>query len=442
MAIMAIVMLLSIHLLSNAAIDSEIKKELRKRMELNLQNISFSEDGKAEFSENFQYRSDGVDYVVIRKNGQVISGEYPKEIMDKILDYRVRNNLSFSFSCNGETYYVRDIRVGKMGSRGAFIRGIIRKSDADSFYRSIEMISYISMAAILCVILFCEMLLSRKISRELGNMCKIAERIGSDLDMSQRMREDNRFYELAVLAQANNRMLDQMEKTLGLQEQFASDVAHELRTPVSVMLAQCHYSMEKEEGKDAASREALEVFYRQSKKMDSLIMQLLDLSRLDQNRMQLQDEMLDLVEIAQSVCEEWQEKAENGIRIRTSLKEAIATGDMNLIFIVISNLVSNAVKFSHPDGTVDVSTGLRDGFAYVQVEDYGIGIEEQDLNHVFDRFYRCDKSRNAEGFGLGLSLSEKIAEKHGGKITVSSVSGRGSVFTLYLPAESGTVSKI
>ena len=71
----------------------------------------------------------------------------------------------------------------------------------------------------------------------------------------------------------------------------------------------------------------------------------------------------------------------------------------------------------------------------MSVRDYGIGIDPDDLEHIFQRFYKCDRSRNAEGFGLGLPLSEKIARKHGGKITVSSEKGKGSVFTLYLPKE-------
>ena len=146
-------------------------------------------------------------------------------------------------------------------------------------------------------------------------------------------------------------------------------------------------------------------------------------------------ETLDFVEIVQSVCEEWQEKLQNGIRIRLKLEEAYSMGDIGLIVIVIQNLLTNAVKFSRPYGVIDVKTGEASGESYVQVTDYGIGIAKEHQEQIFQRFYKCDKSRNAEGFGLGLALSKKIAEKHGGRITVISELGKGSTFTLYFPVQ-------
>ena len=149
--------------------------------------------------------------------------------------------------------------------------------------------------------------------------------------------------------------------------------------------------------------------------------------------MQLQDELLDLTEIVQSICEEQQEKAGDKVSICLHLKEAVTTGDIGLIAIVIQNLVENAVKFSHGQGQVDVDTGEVEQQVYVRVEDHGIGVKPENKENIFRRFYKCDESRNAEGFGLGLALSAKIVEKHKGRITLESIYGEGSVFTLYLP---------
>lgn len=217
-----------------------------------------------------------------------------------------------------------------------------------------------------------------------------------------------------------------------LQEQFTSDVAHELRTPVAVLLAQCQYVMGNEVSGEEI-REFIEVVHRQSEKMDTLILQLLKLSRLDQDRMEIQYETLDLKEIVQSVCEEWQEKSEESVKFRFDFQEVYSRGDISLISIVILNLITNAVKFSDPGGNVDVIMGKEDAWVYVSVRDYGIGMKPEEIEHIFHRFYKCDKSRNAEGFGLGLPLSKKIAQKHGGDITVESEPGKGSIFTLYLP---------
>ncbi len=436
MIAMTVIMMVMIRFLSGQAVDYELKRELRKSIDANLYHIS-ARRGELDISEDFRYQDETVCFVVLRRNGKILAGEYPGEVADALKQYKIKNGLARSVVLNGEKYYIRDVRIGrirvkgKAKRKGVFVRGVLKKSDADSFYYKLEMISCISLAGILAVILTFECVLSRRIFRELKDMCRTAECIGTSLDMSQRMKCDHQYKEIAVLAEANNRMLGRLEQAFQAQEQFTSDVAHELRTPVAVVLAQCQYAKRVEDA--AEYREVLDVVYRQSKKINNLITQLLKFSRLDQDRVQLQDEILDLTEIVQSICEEWQEKLQGAVSLRLSLKEAVTTGDMGLIAIVIQNLVDNAVKFSERQGRIDVETGEAGTEVFVRVEDYGIGMKPEDKENIFRRFYKCDESRNAEGFGLGLSLSAKIVEKHRGRITVESEYGRGSVFTLYLP---------
>ena len=433
---MTVIMMAVIRILSGQAIDYELKRELRKSVDSNLYHISVRK-WKLDISGDFRYQDETVRFVVLRRNGEILAGEYPEEAAQVLQDFKVRNKLSRCIVCSGEKYYIKDVRIGRIRingetrRKGVFVRGILKKSDADSFYYKLEMISCASLAGILCVILVFEFMLSRRISRELKNMCRTAECIGTSLDMSQRMKCDYQYKEIAVLAEANNRMLGRLEKTFRAQEQFTSNVAHELRTPVAVVMAQCQYASKVHDEEEY--REVLDVVYRQSKKINSLITQLLKFSRLDQDRVQLQDEMLDLTEIVQSVCEEQQEKAGDAVLIQLSLKEAVTTGDIGLIAIVIQNLVENAIKFSKKQGRIDVETGEEGTEVFVQVRDYGIGMKPEDKGNIFRRFYKCDESRNEEGFGLGLALSAKIVEKHKGRITVESEYGNGSIFTLYLP---------
>ena len=101
--------------------------------------------------------------------------------------------------------------------------------------------------------------------------------------------------------------------------------------------------------------------------------------------------------------------------------------------IAIQNLLTNAVRYGDPGSLIEVGTGKRGDQVYVSVKDHGAGINEEDLPHIFKRFYKADKSRTSQGFGLGLPLTMKIAQKHGGTITVESRQGAGSTFTLLLP---------
>lgn len=428
MGAMALIMLLMIHILSSVAVEYDIKQELIKDIKHNLRYIQAEEDGYT-ILDGFSYRDDSVYFLFVDKNGRVLDGAYPDPQLKKI---PIGRHFSQSVVCNGEKYYMRDVRVSWNSGERSYLRAVVSGKDADSRYRTVEWVSYLSIFGIFAGILCGELLLSRRISRQLKQMCEVADSVGKDLDLSKRMDEDNRIREIAVLAQANNRMLDRMEQMFAQQEQFTSDVAHELRTPVAVTMAQCQYARGRLESREE-TEEALDVIHRQSAKINSIITQLLIFSRLEQGRVQLEEELLDFAEIVPSVCEDEQDKAGSRVTIEMQLEEVCTKGDIALISIVIQNLVDNAVKFSRDGGKVLVKAGKRDGMAFVSVQDWGIGIAPEDTEKIFQRFYKCDKSRNAEGFGLGLSLSARIAQKHHGTVTVESVPGEGSIFTLLLP---------
>lgn len=428
LGIMAFLILILIRILSNAAVEYDIKQELFRDLRYNAKYVCVK-DEELEIAEDFEFQNDKVFFLVLNKTGDVLAGSYPVEGFPKI---PVNNGVSKRINCAGAEYYVRDRTVGWTKSDRYYLRAVVNKEDTYSRYQTIELVSYLTVAGVFCGILIIEFFVGRWILGHLKSMCENAEHIGSNLDMSQRMSCENPFSELAVLAQANNRMLDRMEQTFQQQEQFTSDVAHELRTPIAVTLAQCQYARNRMENKEDFL-DALEVIGRQANKINTIITQLLSFSRLEQGRMQLGQENLDFAEIVPSVCEDCQEKSGGRVSIKMKLQEVCATGDIALISIVIQNLITNAIKFSHDFGVVEVETGEHGEWVYVAVQDYGIGIEQEEQERIFQRFYKCDKSRNKEGFGLGLSLSMKIAQKHGGTITVSSQAGEGSRFTLWLP---------
>ena len=251
--------------------------------------------------------------------------------------------------------------------------------------------------------------------------------------MSHRMEYTGNLYELELLVDTENKMLDKMETVFLQQERFSSDVAHELRTPIAVVRAQCEYALEKQRS-ELELRETLEVIDRQSRKINGMIGQLLELSRLEQRNYKLELEKLSLVEIVESVCDDMEEvNIDKGLTIVRELEEAYVCGDIYLITIAIQNLLQNAKKFSEDGKAIYIKIKQDEENVYISVRDEGKGMTELEKKNVFKRFYKSDESRNSKGFGLGLSLTQKIMEVHGGEICVESQVGAGSEFTLVFP---------
>lgn len=257
-------------------------------------------------------------FLILGQNGTIISGEYPEEFT---VEVPVELAKTQTIKWEREQYLIKDVRIKNAGKELYVLRGVVKKEDIYSSYKSIENISYLSILVVFFVITASGVVLFRQISRIIKNMCQSIENIGQNADISQRLEEDDRIYEIRVLAQANNRMLDRLEQTFWQQEQFTSDVAHELRTPIAVIMAQ-YQCVRGENATREDLAEALEVIHRQSAKIEKIIIQLLNFSRLEQGRMQLGKEEIDLVEIVQSVCEEQQEKAEEEIKIDMCLSPA------------------------------------------------------------------------------------------------------------------------
>lgn len=418
-------MLVFVHILADAAVSYDISHNIEYKAYKNSKNMYVDEEGEIAFA----WKEEEVYFVALDYNGKLLAGEYPEGCPQDI----ETAGRQFQEVSNGkETFFVRDIRKMLEPDRMIFLRAVVRKSDVSSRYQTLEFLAYLTILAFSGIAILFGILFSSRVSNSLKGMCRVAEKIGLDTNMSKRMAYHGRVYELMVLTQANNRMLDRLEEIFLQQEQFTSDVAHELRTPIAVITAQCQYVRRKSAGIEEY-QEAFEVIDRHSNKINLIISRLLELSRLDSQRMQIQKEEIDLPEIVQSVCEDMQEKEGSTVNIRQSLKEAHTIGDIGLIMIAVQNLLANAVRYSPPGSAVEVETGMQDGMVFVSVKDYGMGISKEDMAHIFKRFYKADKSRNSKGFGLGLPLAMKIAQKHGGTLTVESVPRQGSTFTLLLP---------
>ena len=223
------------------------------------------------------------------------------------------------------------------------------------------------------------------------------------------------------------------------RREFVANVSHELRTPLTNIKGYTETLMDSGDMLDAETRKTfLDVVYNESERMSRIVKDLLTLSRLDSDRMEMNMVRMDIIDSAKSAVQSMMLEAENQqITLNNELPEALpqVAGDKERLQQVVLNLISNAIKYNHQGGSVTVSGGTEDGKVFIRVTDTGLGIPEEDIGRLFERFYRVDKARSRQrgGTGLGLAISKEIAETHGGTIKAESVYGTGSTFTLLLP---------
>jgi two-component system OmpR family sensor kinase len=266
--------------------------------------------------------------------------------------------------------------------------------------------------------------------------------------MSQRVEVAEAHSEVGRLGHAFNTMLDQIQGAFESQRaalvakersetklrQFVADASHELRTPLTAVrgYAELYHAGGLKE--DEALDQAMSRIGTESRRMAALVEDLLLLARLDQGRPLRQDEVVlsDLVNDAVADARAVEpERPING----SVEPGVIVRGDEDRLRQVIGNLLTNVRVHTPPLTPVDVALSARDGVSELRVADHGPGVQQDHVEHVFDRFYRADtgRSRDTGGSGLGLSIAASVALAHGGTIAYSDTAGGGATFTLTLP---------
>lgn len=270
--------------------------------------------------------------------------------------------------------------------------------------------------------------------KPIGSIRRTAEAIASG-DLTRRIPCEENQSELGQLSTTLNATFSRLEDAFAHQARFTADAAHELRTPVSVVLTHSENGLGAE-CDNPEHRDAFEAIRRSAHRMRRLVTSLLELARLDAGQANLEQRPIDLTEV---VTEAWEPlralSKDRGITIQTNLSPAWCNGDPERLVQVATNLLTNAIVHNRAGGSVRVETRSDSGAGVLIVSDDGPGIAEMNLPRVFERFFRGDVSRSGKtgGTGLGLAISKAIVEAHGGKISVESRPGVHTAFTVHIP---------
>ena len=224
-----------------------------------------------------------------------------------------------------------------------------------------------------------------------------------------------------------------------MQKEFVADVSHELKTPITSIMGYADTLLEGEYDKETQDK-FLNVIATEARRMAKLVTDLLTLSRYDNNKTRTQKESFDLGELVKK-C---QDKLAIEIKKKNHKVNCFVTADVPPVYAdkydierVVLNILSNSIKYTKDGGEIKIYVGFVYNDAYIKIFDNGIGIPEEDLSRIFERFYRVDKARTREmgGTGLGLSIAKEILDKNGGSIDIKSVVGQGTEVVVRIPTK-------
>ncbi len=239
----------------------------------------------------------------------------------------------------------------------------------------------------------------------------------------------------AVIVLNNISKLDQLER---IRRDFVANASHELKTPITAIRGLTETILDDDKMPADIRQGFMEKVHAQSIRLSSLVTDLMTISRLESDHQEKSVNAFDLGELVRrSMADCTALSQEKQLQTELSLPDSamIINGDAQAISQLVDNLIDNAIKYTENGGTVSVKLEKENNTAKFTVEDSGIGINPQDQQRIFERFYRVDKARSRElgGTGLGLSIVKNIAEEHDGNVTVASKPGLGSTFTITLP---------
>lgn len=289
-----------------------------------------------------------------------------------------------------------------------------------------------SAAVVVAVVL--SLIISRRITRPIHHMAAVTQSIAEG-DYSQRVNIQSKD-EIGSLAHSFNDMATSLEESRRLRRELMANIAHELRTPLTSISG---YMEGLEDGVVPATKETYSLVRHEAARMGRMVEDLQRLSRAESGQ-----EALDIIRIRPEpfleriVRKMSPQFGDKGVGLQMHIADRVPEllADEDKLNQVVINLLDNALRYTDTGGQVTLNGGFSDNSVAIEVADNGLGIDEKDLPHIFERFYRADKSRArvSGGTGIGLTIAKKYVESLGGSIGVESSAGKGTKFTVSLPA--------
>ena len=352
-----------------------------------------------------------------------------------IMDMRA-NMYSYSDKWNGDyqekTYpiIIDDAQIGTLTT--GFVGPYYFNDEELIFIKALNSLFVITGICSLVIAFAVGIFMSLRLSNPLNKIAKKALSL-SEGKYKERLVDVSHTKEIEILIETINELSDALEHKDKLRKQLTQDVAHELRTPLTSVQGHMEAMID---GIWAMDKERLTSCYEEIIRIKKLIGSIEDLSGVENENILLHKKDFDLSKLIIRLLNNYEKDFQNkNIRVNYNPEPIFLYADEDKMSQVFNNLLSNALKYSKEDGNITIQAIKEENMVLIRIKDTGIGIGESDLPHIFERFYRADKSRNRQtgGVGVGLTITKSIIEAHEGEIMVNSKYGEGTEFVIRFP---------
>ena len=368
------------------------------------------------------YILNGVYLQIYTKDGKMLAGELPADFESRLISLE---DCWITTRHEGEGYLCHC----QITDDGEYIvRGVFPRKNIHLLSYTVLKVAIIAIPLLVLLAFAGGGFIAGQAVKPLERINNTVEEIACGNDLKKRVGMDEADDEIGTLSRNFDKMMDRLQETFEREKQFTSDASHELRTPVSVILAQCQCAID--ESTDEADIEAFETIMRQARKMSAMISRLLMLSRIGREHAVVEKSRINISEFVKDMCDELSEISPEIYFSNDIEEELYVNANIELLNMAFQNLITNACRYG--GGIVHIRLeGVGDKVIF-SVSDKGIGIAPEELDKIWHRFYRCSNAPTNTGVGLGLSFVQEAARLNDGDAEVESILGEGSKFSVSL----------
>lgn len=379
---------------------------------------------------------DGQFYSVQSRNGQttiaLVDSAHPWPVNRRMVDAVLRGELRYETA----HYMSENVRILYYPvDSDTVIRVKTSLEGIDNAVAELKKLFFLTLPPFFFVTLLLALFFANRVLEPVKKIRSLAEHIRQG-QWDHRLSLDAYGREIGGLAELLNEMVATIKRSVESQKRFTADVSHEIRSPLTSLRGNIEVALRKKRDSDEYERilrNNLSDVMRLSRLTDNLLI----LSRADDKILSLRRHWFDLSRLLETVVESFRDKAlQEEVTLYQEYEPDIdLSGDSDLLELAFANVIENAIKYNRRGGSVTIRSRSDDDSVKVIVSDTGVGISEDQIPHIFERFYRADREQSGKrgGSGLGLAIAHRIVKAHRGEISVKSASGKGTEFTITLP---------